>query len=63
VAAVRAAGLFALPEGFAAPRAELGAAWLPGVLLLGVSLAAALWPALRAARMAPSLALRGGGGL
>jgi putative ABC transport system permease protein len=63
VSAVQAAGLFALPEGFAAPRAELGAAWLPGVLLLGVSLAAALWPALRAARMAPSLALRGGGGL
>ena len=50
-----------LPEGFAAPRPELGAVWLPGTLLLVVSLGAALWPATRATRMEPSLALRGGG--
>jgi len=49
-----------LPEGFAEPRAELGAAWLPGVLLFAVSIGAAVWPAWRAARMSPSLALRGG---
>lgn len=49
-----------LPEGFAAPRAELAAAWLPGALLFLVSIGAAAWPAWRAARMAPSIALRGG---
>ena len=54
-------GLVDLPEGFAAPRGELGAVWLPGGLLLVVSLGAALWPAYRATRMAPSCALRRGG--
>ncbi len=62
-AGVALMGKVELPEGFAPPRAELGAAWLPGALLLGVSLGAALWPAWRASRLAPSLALRGGGGL
>jgi putative ABC transport system permease protein len=61
VAGVALMGQVDLPEGFASPRAELGAAWLPGMLLLCVSVAAAAWPAWRAARMAPGLALRGGG--
>ncbi len=52
-------GSVALPEGFAAPRAELGAALLPGVLLLVTSLGAAAWPALRAARMPVVTALHG----
>lgn len=49
-----------LPDGFAAPRAELAAAWLPGALLLVVSLAAAAWPAVRASRVAVVSALKGG---
>jgi len=50
-----------LPEGFAPPQAELAAAWLPLVLLLVVSLGAAIWPAFRAATMSPKEALHGGG--
>ncbi len=53
-------GLVELPEGFAAPRPELEAAFLPGILLVIVSVGAAAWPAWRAAHMSPSLALRGG---
>ncbi len=49
-----------LPEGFASPQAELDAAILPGILLLGVSLVAAAWPALRAARIPVVRALQGG---
>ena len=48
-----------LPEGFSTPRAEWQAAWLPGALLLVVSLGAALWPATRASRMSVVRALHG----
>ena len=48
-----------LPEGFAKPVADLSAATLPGLMLLGVTLGAAVWPAARAVRMAPVEALRG----
>lgn len=48
-----------LPEGFAAPEADLGAAVLPGLLLLVVSVGAALWPALRASRVQVATALHG----
>ena len=58
--AVGVIGSVDLPEGFAAPRAELAAAWLPGILLLVVSLGAATWPAARAARIPVAAALRGG---
>lgn len=57
---VQALGAVTLPEGFAAPQAELGAATLPGMLLLVVSLGAALWPAARAARTSVVQALHGG---
>ena len=50
-----------LPEGFAPPQAEMAAAGLPLVLLLAVSLGAAVWPAWRAAHLSPVQALRGGG--
>lgn len=50
-----------LPEGFATPRAELDAAWLPAILLFAVSIGAAAWPAARAARLSIVRALHGGG--
>jgi putative ABC transport system permease protein len=49
-----------LPEGFSAPQIEWQAAWLPGALLLVVSLGAALWPASRASRVSVVQALSGG---
>jgi putative ABC transport system permease protein len=49
-----------LPDGFSPPQVEWQAAWLPGVLLLVVSLVAALWPASRAARVTVVQALSGG---
>lgn len=48
-----------LPKGFAPPVADLSAATMPGLLLLGVTLCAAIWPATRAVRMTPVEALRG----
>jgi len=49
-----------LPEGFSPPQVDWQAAWLPGALLLGVSLGAALWPAGRAVRLPVAAALHGG---
>jgi len=57
---VELSGHMPLPEGFAAPQAELATAWLPGALLFLVSIGAAVWPALRAARMPVAQALHGG---
>jgi putative ABC transport system permease protein len=60
LAGVALMGRIDLPEGFAPPEAELGAALLPGVLLLAVSLGAAAWPATRAALLPVVRALYGG---
>lgn len=57
---VHLVGTLPLPEGFAQPVADLDAATLPGLMLLGVTLAAATWPAVRAVRLDPVHALRGG---
>jgi putative ABC transport system permease protein len=53
-------GLLPLPKGFARPIADLSAATIPGMILLAVTLCAALWPAWRAVRSDPVTALRGG---
>lgn len=58
---VRLLTLVRLPEGFAAPAADASAALLPAALLIAVSLVAAIWPASRAVRVAPVVALRRGG--
>ncbi|MED5330817.1 MAG: hypothetical protein VX916_05955, partial [Planctomycetota bacterium] len=54
-------GAVALPEGFAVPIADPGAALLPGLLLLVVSLGAAVWPAWRASSREVIEGLRGSG--
>ena len=59
-AAVEVVSGIELPEGFAQPRAELEAAYLPGALLLIVGMAAAAWPATRAALLSPISALHRG---
>jgi ABC-type antimicrobial peptide transport system permease subunit len=53
-------GFLPLPKGFARPIADLSAATIPGIILLVVTLCAALWPAWRAVRSDPVAALRGG---
>jgi len=50
-----------LPEGFATPRIDVDAAWLPAGILFIVSLVAAAWPAARASRISIVHALHGGG--
>lgn len=57
---VRLVSMLPLPEGFAKPVADLGAATMPGLLLLAVTVGAAFWPAVRAVRLDPVQALRGG---
>jgi putative ABC transport system permease protein len=60
LSAVAAIDSLELPERFPKPIADLDAATIPGIILLVVTLAAALWPAWRAVRSDPVTALRGG---
>ncbi len=60
LSSVAGLNMIELPKGFARPIADLDAATIPGIILLVVTLCAALWPAWRAVSRDPVTALRGG---